>query len=127
MVNIKKIQQIMEAKGLNKMQLCVQANISRVTFDRVLDGLVPTLPVLHSLAKCLDVPMASLLSDYDNNTHQSVAIADNGAISAAGNASVNVEADKAELDRLRTEIDFLRQLLDERERTINLLTQMIQK
>lgn len=124
MVNIKKIQQIMEAKGLNKMQLCVQANISRVTFDRVLDGLVPTLPVLHSLAKCLNVPMASLLSDYDNTNHQSVAIADNGAISAAGNASVNVEA---ELDRLRTEIDFLRQLLEERERTINLLTQMIQK
>lgn len=125
MIDVTKIQQLMRIKGLSKRQLCIQCNISRITFDNLLSGGSPTLPTIGSIAKCLDVPISSLFLDYGNG--DTVAIADNGSISAAGNASINVEADKSEIEALRKEIDLLRQLLDERERTINILSQFATK
>lgn len=124
MVDTAKILQIMHSKGLNKRMLCERSNISIVTLRAITEGKDTYISTLASIARGLEVPLCSLFADYEPN---SVAIADNGGISAAGNASVVVNGEKEELIKLRAENELLKQLLQERERTINVLSQFAVK
>lgn len=101
-MNISKIEMLMAASKLNKVQIAEQCGVSRTTLDNVLAGADVKISTIESLAKVLKVSAASFFEDDMNITKL-----DNNAI-----------------DMYKKEIDRLKSLLDKQKKSTKVVIEL---
>ncbi len=111
-MNINKLIKLVEASELNKSQIASRCGISRTTLDNFLNGADVKLSTVEALTNVLGIHIHEL---YDENIPSAKAIANGKHFIAAVNSEVN--GNKA----LEEKVQLLEQLLNEKERTIQIL------
>lgn len=105
---------IIRKKRLKKKDIAEEMGISTVYLSQIFKKESIEAYLLEKLSKAIRVPI-SYWFDETNIINQSIANGDGSAASIYGNATTGIIADKD------AEIKHLKQLLDEKERTIQIL------
>lgn len=113
-MNISKLNKLVESSGLNKSQIATRCGISRTTLDNVLNGADVKLSTVEALARVLNVCIHEL---YDDPVPATSAIATGKNSIAAVNSEVNGD------NFLSERVKYLERILEEKERTIQILMQ----
>ena len=95
-MNIKKLNELLNASKLNKVQIAERCGVSRTTLDNVLAGADAKISTIESLAKVLGVNVGYLFDDEQTK------------LNFAGNE---------ELDYYKREVERLQSLLNNRKST----------
>lgn len=95
-MNIKKLNELLNASKLNKVQIAERCGVSRTTLDNVLAGADAKISTIESLAKVLGVSVGYLFDDEQPK------------LNFAGNE---------ELDYYKREVERLQSLLNNRKST----------
>jgi transcriptional regulator with XRE-family HTH domain len=101
-MNISKIEMLMAASKLNKVQIAEQCGVSRTTLDNVLAGADVKISTIESLAKVLKVSAASFFEDDMNIT----------------------KLDNNTIDMYKKEIERLQSLLDKQKKSTKVVVEL---
>lgn len=120
MANFNAIRNLAEAKGITLRELSSMLGISEDGLQKMMQKGSTKTTTLERLSEILDVPIGYF---FDDVKYQKVVSANHGsAASINGNAVVrNVNRDKDNDCDKNKEIEHLKQLLEEKERTIKIL------
>lgn len=113
-MNINKIATLIADSKLNKGQIAIQCGVSRTTIENLLSGSDIKVSTLEALSKVLGVSPALFFDDI-SAINGSVAVKNNSGTITTGDINSDLNAGYAE------RIKLLEKLLDEKERTIQLL------
>lgn len=109
-MNISKLNKLVETSKLNKTQIAAKCGISRTTLENLLSGADAKISTVESLASVLGIGVGYLFDDTSSN-----AIANGNNSVAAVNS--NIGRDPFTEERVK----YLERILDEKERTIQIL------
>lgn len=119
-MNIIKLAELLKASSLNKLQVAERCGISRTTLDNVLSGADAKISTIEALAKVLGVKVGYFFDEEVGTSIVQSAMNGNNAsnrgkiefgdISVSDNSSI-----------LKERVSLLEKLLEEKERTIQIL------
>ena len=118
-MNISKLNQLFKDSKISKVEFAKHCGITRATLDNALQGGDIRVSILEKIASTLNIPVGEL---FDYSDSQDVSLSgDNNQVNGHGATGNINNAASAETDLLKERVKSLEALLDEKERTIQIL------
>ncbi|MDR2057557.1 MAG: helix-turn-helix domain-containing protein [Dysgonamonadaceae bacterium] len=115
-MNIRNLEELVEKSKLTKQEISDKCGFSRPTLDSALRGADVKISTILSLAKFFKVPISYFFEDAPNGITQT------GKGNVIGNSNrVMVSDCENKLEMAQKEIEHYKELLEEKERTIQIL------
>lgn len=113
-MNINKLKRCIEQSGLTKSQIAVRGQISRTTLDNAIKGDDVKISTIEAIARVVGVESSYFFDEDDRKS----AVANGARSVAAVDSNVTLSQDTASL---LSEVEYLKKLLAEKERLIQIL------
>lgn len=126
-MNINKLQKLVSESKLNKVQIAERCGFTRVTLDNALQGADVKISTIESLAGVLGVSVGYFFEEegsisQSNNGNSNVLVGhDNNGHIAIDECKGKLENAQREIEHLKEVIDGKNQIIEEKERLINVL------
>ena len=119
-LNLSKIEKRMNELKYSKVDVCRKANLSRTTFDGLLNGRDSKISTLIEVAKVLKSPIGYF---FDETETPSLNIeADNSS-----NVAVGENISIVDFKEIQSKAEYLEKILEEKERIIKIQEKLISK